>query len=196
MKRPAVFIDRDGTVNEQMGYLNHPSRFKLLPGTAEAIGLLNRKEILAIIVSNQSGVARGYFPLELVKEIHALMERRLAEGGARVDGVFFCPHHPRGIVPEFTRTCDCRKPDIGLLTRACRSFDIDMARSYLIGDRYLDIETAERAGVKGVLVKTGYGMGDVKYILPGKSLQPVHIAEDLLHAVRWLLEREKPLAKV
>lgn len=196
MKRPAVFIDRDGTVNEQMGYINHPSRFKLLPGTAQAIGLLNRNEILAIIVSNQSGVARGYFPFELVKEVNTLMERCLAEEGARIDGIFFCPHHPRGVVPEFTRACDCRKPDIGLFTQACRAFDIDMTRSYMVGDRYQDIETAERAGVKGILVKTGYGMGDMEYLLPGKTLRPAHISEDLLHAVRWLLERETALAKV
>ncbi|MBW1720643.1 MAG: HAD family hydrolase [Deltaproteobacteria bacterium] len=190
MKRPAVFIDRDGTVNEQMGYINHPNRFKLLPGAAEAIRLLNRNRILAIIVSNQSGVARGYFPIELVHEVHRLMESALEKQGARIDGIFFCPHHPQGVVPEFKKKCDCRKPGTGMVDLACRSFEIDKTRSYLIGDRYLDIETAERAGLKGILVKTGYGLGDLTYIFPQRPLRPCYIADDLLQAVQWVLKRE------
>ncbi len=195
MKRPAVFIDRDGTVNEQMGYINHPSRFRLLPGAAEAIGLLNENHLLAIIVSNQSGVARGYFPMTLVHKIHALMQERLEEKGARLDGIFFCPHHPRGTVPNFAKACDCRKPQTGLIAKACGTFDIDMSRSYLIGDRCLDIETAERAGLKGILVETGYGLGDMAYILPQSPFNPAHVAPDLLQAVRWILEREATLEK-
>ncbi len=191
MKRPAVFIDRDGTVNEQMGYINHPSRFRLLPGAAEAVRLLNENRLHAVIVSNQSGVARGYFPIDLVHEIHALMQEALLEKGARVDGVFFCPHHPRGSVPEFTMTCHCRKPGTGLIEQACRSFDIDLSRSYMIGDRCLDVETAERARLKGILVETGYGLGDISYVMPHKAIHPVLIASDLLKAVQWILEKEK-----
>ena len=191
MKRPAVFIDRDGTINEQMGYVNHISRFVLLPGTAEGIRLLNRHQYLAIIVSNQSGVARGYFPMELIDRVHAHMKELLAKEGANIDGIFFCPHYPRGIVPEYSVECDCRKPGTGLVQKACESFDIDMKNSYVIGDRCSDIELAERSNLQGIMVTTGYGLGDIEYVLPHKHFKPLHIAKDLLHAVRWIIEREE-----
>jgi D-glycero-D-manno-heptose 1,7-bisphosphate phosphatase len=191
VKRPAVFIDRDGTINEQMGYINHVSRFVLLPGTAEGIRLLNRHQYLAIIVSNQSGVARGYFPMELIDRVHAHMKDLLAKEGANIDGIFFCPHYPRGIVPEYSVECDCRKPRIGLVQKACEKFDIDMKNSYVIGDRCSDIELAERSNLQGIMVTTGYGLGDIEYVLPHKTFKPRHIAKDLLHAVRWIIEREE-----
>ncbi len=193
MKRPAVFIDRDGTINEQMGYINHMSRFILLPGVSEAIRLLNENDFFAIIVSNQSGVARGYFPIVLVYELHASLKASLKEEGAVIDGIFFCPHYPRGIVPDYTCECDCRKPKTGLIDQACKSFDIDMSRSYMIGDRHLDIELAHRLDLRGIMVKTGYGMGEIEYIFPKKPVRPTHIAQDLFHAVRWIVEREKAL---
>ena len=189
MKRPAVFIDRDGTINEQMGYINHISRFVLLPGTAEGIRLLNRHQYLAIIVSNQSGVARGYFPMELIDRVHAHMKDLLAKEGANIDGIFFCPHYPRGIVPEYSVECDCRKPRTGLVQKACEEFDIDMKNSYVIGDRCSDIELAERSNLKGIMVTTGYGLGDIEYVLPHKPFNPQHIARDLLHAIRWIIEQ-------
>jgi D-glycero-D-manno-heptose 1,7-bisphosphate phosphatase len=191
VKRPAVFIDRDGTINEQMGYINHVSRFVLLPGTAEGIRLLNRHQYLAIIVSNQSGVARGYFPMELIDRVHAHMKDLLAKEGANIDGIFFCPHYPRGIVPEYSVECDCRKPGTGLVQKACEKFDIDMKNSYVIGDRCSDIELAERSNLQGIMVTTGYGLGDIEYVLPHKTFKPRHIAKDLLHAVRWIIEREE-----
>ena len=159
MKKPAVFIDRDGTINEQMGYINHVSRFMLLPGTAEAIRLLNDHGYLVIIVSNQSGVARGYFPIDLVNEVHDHMKVQLEKDNARVDGIFFCPHYPKGKLPEYSGVCECRKPKTGLIKMACGDFDIDMADSYVIGDRCTDMELARNAGLKGILVKTGYGLG-------------------------------------
>jgi len=191
VKRPAVFIDRDGTINEQMGYVNHISRFVLLPGTAEGIRLLNRHQYLAIIVSNQSGVARGYFPMELIDRVHAHMKDLLAKEGANIDGIFFCPHYPRGNVPEYSVECDCRKPRTGLVQKACEEFDIDMKNSYVIGDRCSDIELAERSNLQGIMVTTGYGLGDIEYVLPNKPFKPLHIARDFLHAVRWIIEREE-----
>lgn len=190
MKMPAVFMDRDGTINEQMGYINHISRFILIPGTAEAVRLLNRHQYLAIIVSNQSGVARGYFPLQLVEDVHSHMRELLKKEDAVIDGIFFCPHYPTGNVPEYTIACECRKPRTGLIKSACEIFDIDMANSYVIGDRYTDIELAHRANIKGILVKTGYGLGDIEHVLPGSPFKPVHIASDLLDAVSWIIERE------
>ena len=192
MKRPAVFLDRDGTINEQMGYINHLSRFVLLPGAAEAIGLLNRHGFLAVVVSNQAGAARGYFPLPLIEKTHELLRAALRERSAYLDGVYYCPHHPRSVIPELRVDCVCRKPRTGLIDQACADFDIDMGRSYVVGDRCLDIELAARCGLHGVLVKTGYGRGEIEHLLPSASDKPVYLAEDIQDAVRWILEREKP----
>ena len=191
MKKPAVFLDRDGTINEQMGYINHMSRFKVLPGVAEAIRLLNNHGFLAIILSNQSGVARGYFPIELVYDVHAYLNTYLKERGARMDGIFFCPHYPNGPVAEYGYSCDCRKPKTGLIDQALKTFEIDMSRSYMVGDRWTDLEFANRLNLKNILVKTGYGLGDIQYILPEKGITPGYIAEDLLDAVQWIVEKEK-----
>jgi D-glycero-D-manno-heptose 1,7-bisphosphate phosphatase len=190
MKMPAVFMDRDGTINEQRGYINHISRFALVPGTAEAIRLLNRHRYLAIIVSNQSGVARGYFPLQLVEDVHSHMRELLKKENAVIDGIFFCPHYRTGVVSEYTVDCDCRKPRTGLIKSACETFDIDMTNSYVIGDRCTDIELAERSNLRGILVKTGYGLGDIEYVLPGSPFKPVHIAGNLLDAVRWIIKKD------
>lgn len=187
MKKPAVFIDRDGTVNEQVGYLNHVSRLTVFPWSAPAIKLLNDHHYLAVIVSNQSGVARGYFPVSLVNEVHQRIERVLEQEEAFVDDILFCPHHPAGRVPEFSKLCECRKPSIGLIERACERFDIDLAGSYVVGDQLRDIELAKRADIKGILVETGYGLGEKEYLLPLSALEPAYIAKDLLDAVRWIL---------
>ena len=191
MKKPAVFIDRDGTVNEQMGYINHLSRFTMFPSVAEAIKLLNSQQYLTIIVSNQSGVARGYYPIELVNEVHAHMKTLLEKAGAIIDGIFFCPHYAKGSVPEYSIQCNCRKPKTGLIEKACDAFDIDMKNSYVIGDRYSDIELAVRLDIEGILVTTGYGLGDLEYVFPRLSFSPAYIAKDLLHAVRWIIKKSK-----
>lgn len=193
MKRPAVFIDRDGTINEQMGYINHVSRFILLAGVPEAIRLLNKNNYLVIIVSNQSGVARGYFPIELLEEVHASLKSSLKERGAFIDGIYFCPHYPDGVVAEYSRDCDCRKPKTGLIDQACSSFEIDLHGSYVVGDRHTDLEFAHRSNLKGILVETGYGLGETKYILPDIPIAPVYIARDLLDAVGWILDKEHAL---
>ena len=186
-KKPAVFLDRDGTINEQMGYINHESRFVLLPGVAEAIRLLNRNGYLSILVSNQSGVGRGYFPIELVYRIHDALKSGLKKQGAVLDGIYFCPHYPGASVPEYDKRCTCRKPGTGLIDQAVKDFPIELSASYVIGDRCSDIEMAHQAGMKGILVKTGYGRGDLEYVFPRLSYQPDHVAEDLLGAVQWIL---------
>jgi D-glycero-D-manno-heptose 1,7-bisphosphate phosphatase len=198
MKKPAVFIDRDGTINEQMGYVNHVSRFRILPKVPQAIRMLNRHGFLVFVVSNQSGVAKGYYPLDLVSTLHQLLVSRIKEKKASIDGIFFCPHHPEGSVPEFSRDCDCRKPKTGLIEQACRSFEIDLRRSFVVGDMCTDIELARRAGITGILVKTGYGLGEIEYTLPQRTAKPAHIAEDLLDAVHWILDHrdgDQPLPK-
>ena len=189
--RPAVFLDRDGTINEQLGYINHISRFILLPGVGKAMSLLNKNKYIVVVTSNQSGVARGYFPIELVEETNDLMKRELARDNAYVDGIYFCPHHPDGVLPEYSMECSCRKPDIGLIEKARSELDIDMERSYVIGDRWLDIEFAHNANLPGILVLTGYGKGDLEYIVPHKQIKPTFVAEDLSRAVRWILKGNK-----
>jgi D-glycero-D-manno-heptose 1,7-bisphosphate phosphatase len=192
MKRAAVFMDRDGTINEQMGYINHPSRFVLLPGAARAIRLLNDVGYLTVIVSNQSGVARGYYPIALVHEIHSLLRERLdEEAGAGVDAILFCPHHPQGSVPGLSVNCQCRKPKIGLIDQACGAFDIDLPSSFMVGDMCSDMEFAERAGIKGILVQTGYGLGEIEHVLPFRKAKPVHVARDLLDAAQWISNGEQ-----
>jgi len=190
VKKPAVFIDRDGTVNEQMGYINHISRFVLLPGVEDAIKLLNIHQYLVIIVTNQSGVARGYFPRELVDKVHDQLKLSLEKAGAFIDGIFYCPHYAKGIVSEYSIECDCRKPKPGLINKACEAFDIDMANSYVIGDRYSDIELALSLNMEGILVTTGYGLGDMDYVFPRLPFQPAYVAKDLRHAAQWIIERQ------
>ncbi len=145
---------------------------------------------LAIIVTNQSGVARGYYPLALVHQVHELLKTSLEREEAAIDGIFFCPHHPRGVVPEYTADCDCRKPKTGLVNQALEAFDIEMSNSYVVGDRYVDIELASRLNLKGILVKTGYGLGEMEYVLPQKPAKPSYVAEDLLDAVKWILGKD------
>jgi D-glycero-D-manno-heptose 1,7-bisphosphate phosphatase len=189
MNRPAVFLDRDGTVNEQMGYINHISRFHLLPGVADAIRLLNQQEIPVVVVSNQSGLARGYFPQDLLREVHRKMKDLLAKQGAHLDGIYVCPHHPEAKKIQYRQECTCRKPKTGLLERAALDLQLDLARSFLVGDRWSDIECAVRAGCTPVLVLTGYGKGEYMYIGPEREIQPEFVAENLPEAVRWIISR-------
>jgi len=181
MSQPAVFLDRDGTINEQMGYINHLSRFRLLPQAIPAIRRLNEAGLKVVVVTNQSGAARGYFPTSLVEEIHALLQKILAAGGAHLDGIYACLHGPAD-------GCACRKPRPALLEQAARDLDLDLARSYLVGDRYIDIQTAANAGAKGILVLTGYGRGEYDYLRAAQAVQPVHVAPDLEAAVEWILQ--------
>jgi D-glycero-D-manno-heptose 1,7-bisphosphate phosphatase len=180
MSQPAVFLDRDGTINEQMGYINHLSRFELLPQAIPAIHRLNEAGLKVVVVTNQSGAARGYFPAALVDEVHGHLNRLLAAGGAHLDGIYACLHGPAD-------GCACRKPRPALLEQAARDRDLDLARSYLVGDRYIDIQTAANAGAKGILVLTGYGRGEYEYLRAAARVQPVHVAGDLLEAVEWIL---------
>jgi D-glycero-D-manno-heptose 1,7-bisphosphate phosphatase len=188
VKKPAVFLDRDGTINEQMGYINHLSRFRILPGVPEAIKLLNDNNFLVIVVTNQSGVARGYFPPGLVDEINLYMKDTLKKKGAHIDAIFFCPHYPRSHLKEYAIDCDCRKPKTGMIEQARDSFDIDMSRSCVIGDHFTDIEMAHNCGLRSIMVKTGYGLGEADYIVPGMDHKPEYVANDLLDAVKWILK--------
>jgi D-glycero-D-manno-heptose 1,7-bisphosphate phosphatase len=189
-KQAAVFLDRDGTLNEQMGYINHISRFVLLPGVGAAVRRLNEQGIPVIIVTNQSGLARGYFPASLLDEVHAKMEQELAADGAHIDGIYICPHHPEAREEKYRKTCSCRKPGTGLLEQAAVDFNLDLGRSFMVGDRWSDLKCGVAAGATPVLVLTGYGRGDREYIGPVQTIQPSHVAEDLGEAVDWILNRQ------
>ncbi|HIQ37595.1 MAG TPA: D-glycero-beta-D-manno-heptose 1,7-bisphosphate 7-phosphatase [Desulfocapsa sulfexigens] len=185
--KPAVFLDRDGTINEQMGYINHTCRFQLLPGAADAIKKLNDAGIPVVVISNQSGLARGYFPEELLVAVHEKMNRQLAEVGAHVDGIYYCPHHPEAKEERFRTACNCRKPKPGLVLQASEEMGLDPKRSYMVGDRWSDIKTAANCGATSILVRTGYGRGDELYIGPHQEIQPDFKADDLSGAVDWIL---------
>jgi D-glycero-D-manno-heptose 1,7-bisphosphate phosphatase len=189
MKRPAVFLDRDGTVSEEVGYVNHTNRFQLLPRSAEAIRRINDSEFLAVLVTNQAGVARGYFRESLVAEVHGRLRDLLAESGAHLDGIYYCPHHPTAGQPPYRRDCNCRKPKPGMIEAAQRDLNIDTSRSFMVGDKHSDIVFAHSVGMKGILVKTGYGLGEVDEWSHEWNEHPDYIAEDLLDAVEWISSR-------
>jgi D-glycero-D-manno-heptose 1,7-bisphosphate phosphatase len=190
MSRRAIFLDRDGTIGEEMGYINHIDRWRLLPRSARAIRIINDIGFLALVVTNQSGVARGLFDLPLVGRVNEMLAGSLLETGARIDGVYVCPHHPDVANSPYGIECDCRKPRPGLLEQGARDHGIDLHSSYMIGDTLRDLETARNAGVTGILVLTGYGKGEAEHRLPESSLEPAHIARDLLDAVKWIMKRE------
>ena len=187
MKKPAVFIDRDGTISEEVGYVNHPSRFRLFPYSAEAIKKLNDAGWLAILVTNQAGVARGYFSEEIITEVHKILNNELALQHARLDAIFYCAHHPSVGEPPYRLDCDCRKPKAGLIKRASADFEIDLPNSWMVGDRYSDIELAHNAGLRSAFVLSGYGRGEWEYQRSAWQLQPDLISENLLEAVNSIV---------
>src|SRR5262245_25240538 len=146
----AIFMDRDGTVSEEIGYMYHTGLYKPFEWTGPAIRKINDSGMKAVLITNQSGVERGYFPESLVHEVHAILGAELARHGPKLDGVYFCPHQPE-------TGCECRKPRPGMLLRAKDELGIDLAQSYVIGDRYLDVDVAYAAGSRSVLVMTGNG---------------------------------------
>ena len=181
--KPAVFIDRDGTISEEIGYINHVSRFRLFPYSADAIKKLHECGFLAIVITNQAGVARGYFSEDMVQSVHRRMTDELSLAGTALDAIYYCAHHPSVGEPPYRLDCDCRKPKPGLLKRAAGDFNIDLSTSWMVGDRYSDIELAANAGVKSVLVLSGYGRGEWEHQRHNWSIQPDLTAEDLLEAV-------------
>lgn len=183
----AVFFDRDGTVTEEVGYLTDLSKLRLIPGAGEAIRKLNGSGFKVVLVTNQSGVARGYFPETLVHEAHARLEEMLRKDGARLDGIYYCPHHPTAGNSHYTTDCDCRKPGTGLLDQATRDLAVDIADSYVVGDKWSDVELAQRAGARAVLVRTGFGPEDPGNVRPDRVKDPDFIAHDIAAAVEWIL---------
>ena len=182
-------MDRDGCLTEEVGYVNHPSRIRPLPRSAEAVRRLNRVGVAAVMVTNQTGIARGYFTEETLHASNARMREALEVDGARLDGLYVCMHHPTEGQPPYRAACDCRKPRPGLLHRAAADLGLDLAASVMVGDKFSDVAAGQAVGAAGVLVLTGYGRGEWEYARHGQDVKPDHVAEDLLDAVEWALGR-------
>jgi D-glycero-D-manno-heptose 1,7-bisphosphate phosphatase len=174
-----VFLDRDDTIIRDKGYLNDPEQVEILPGTGDAIRVLNQVGIPVIIVTNQSGIARGLLDEDTLEAIHARLLADLSIQGSRIDAIYYCPHHPEGVREEYRVSCSCRKPEPGLLHKAAKDFGLDLGRCYMVGDKPIDIETIHRVGGKGILIGSGrvITMND----------NPDYIAQDVLDAAHWIL---------
>ena len=184
MTRQAIFLDRDGTLNEEVSYLDSVSRFRLFDWAPVAVRALNEAGLPAIVVTNQAGVARGYFTAATLQTIHDHLRAVLAQDGAELTAIYYCLHHPT------VGACDCRKPQPGLLRRAARDFDLELSRCWMIGDRYLDIETAHAAGARGALVLTGYGREQYEQRAEWPR-PPELVAENVLEAVRAIIRESE-----
>lgn len=180
--RPAVFLDRDGTVAEEVGYLNHLSRFRLFPFVTAAVRRLNEAGLPVLVITNQSGVGRGYFPESLVHAVHEQMRQQLAAGGARVEAIYYCPH-------TSADSCSCRKPKTGMLDGAAQEHAIDLKRSFVVGDRYGDVQLARNVSARSILVRTGYGEGELAWHSAKWPSPPDFVAQDLSDATNWILRQ-------
>jgi len=190
----AVFLDRDGTINEEIGYLHAIEQLRFIDGAPAAIARLNAAAFKVIVVTNQAGVARGYYEEDSVRRLHRAMQEQLRKYDARIDGFYYCPHHPDNGVGEYKIDCRCRKPKPGMLEHAARDLGVDLGGSFVVGDRISDLEAGRAAGCRLVLVRTGYGR-DSERELAGHDLRPDFIAFDVAEACEWILQPERRLSR-
>ncbi len=189
-RRPAVFFDRDGTLNEEVEFLSAPEQLRLIAGAGRAVRAVNDSGLLAFVISNQSGIARGLFTEADLIPIHARFQKELLASGARIDRIYYCPHHPTAGIPPYRVDCDCRKPRTGMLRRAEQEMGADLGRSYVIGDRIVDVMAGQNAGARGILVLTGYGESSVAECRD-QGVVPDHIAASVGEAVDFILNERK-----
>jgi len=189
---PAVFLDRDGTIIVEKDFLGDPAGVELLPRAAEAIRTLNARGYLVLCVSNQAGVARGYYNEDAVRAVNNRLLSLLSEQQAVIDDIYYCPHHPQATVPEYRLVCDCRKPRTGMAVQAMEKHAIDFARAAMIGDRALDVQFGKHLEIPTVLVTTGYGHAERQRIEEDHLTPPDFIAGDLCEAVAWVLRAHAP----
>ena len=189
-RRPAVFFDRDGTLNEEVEFVSAPEQLRLIEGAGRAVRAVNESGFLTFVVSNQSGIARGLFTEADLVPIHEKFERELAASGARIDRIYYCPHHPTAGIPPYRVDCDCRKPRAGMLRRAEREMGADLSRSYVIGDRIVDVLAGRSVGAKGILVLTGYGASAIQECR-AQGIAPDYVAPSVEEAVKFILNECK-----
>ena len=183
-----MFLDRDGTINQEIGYLSDPDGLILIPKAAEAVRRINQSGMAAVVITNQSGVARGYFNEERLASIHERLKKELDKEKAHLDGIYVCPHHPEGTVPRYTKSCSCRKPETRLIMEAAKDLFIDVSESYMVGDHFKDIELAVNAGMRSVFLFTGHGSAGWKEADEEQRALPGYAAQDLWDAVEWILK--------
>jgi D-glycero-D-manno-heptose 1,7-bisphosphate phosphatase len=189
-KKRAVFLDRDGTINEDVGYPNRFSQINIFPYSFEAVRKINKAGFLAVILTNQSGVGRGFITEEELQVIHQKIEAAFAKHKAYFDGIYYCPHYPLSSVPLYRKDCSCRKPDAGLAFQAASELNIDLESSYMIGDKVEDMLFGGNIKASPILVLTGFGQKSLSE-LKQRGVQPAFVAQNLLEAINWILKREK-----
>ncbi len=187
MKKQAVFLDRDGTINTDIGYLHHPDLLELIPRAAAAIKLLNDAGFATVVITNQAGIAKGILQETLLTEIHTRLSALLQKENARIDRFYYCPHHPDAVVQKYRVACQCRKPSPGLVLQAADELGIDVQRSYVVGDKSCDIELAHTVGATAIMVLTGYGAAELHKHREANLEPPRYIAADLYGAVQLIL---------
>jgi D-glycero-D-manno-heptose 1,7-bisphosphate phosphatase len=190
IKKKAVFLDRDGNLNEDVGYPNSFHQIKIYPYSFEAVRKINQAGLMAVIATNQSGVGRGMITEAELKEIHEKMQADFARQNAYFDGIYYCPHYLSALIPEYNRDCTCRKPYPGMAQKAAEELHIDPTRSYMIGDKVEDIQFGLNIQATPILVLTGYGQKSLLQ-LKDMGIQPAYVAQNLLDAVNWILHKEK-----
>jgi D-glycero-D-manno-heptose 1,7-bisphosphate phosphatase len=190
--RPAVFLDRDGTLSEERGFIDRLELLEIFPWTSDAIRLLNRAGFAVVVVTNQSAIGRGIIDLPFLQTVHDAFDRHLAQSGARVDRYYYCPHHPDARLPEYRMACRCRKPGPGMIEQATTELGLDPSRSFMVGDRLIDVACGHAAGVRSLLVRSGHSAhrGEAP---PGLS-EPDAILNNLMEAVGWILRSSSPLS--
>ena len=182
------FLDRDGVLIHEECYLSDPQKVRLINGVTQTINNLHKHGYLVIVITNQAGVARGYYPEESISRIHNRIDQLLERDGAFIDAYYYCPHHPNGVVEQYAITCNCRKPATGMVEQAIVDFDIDLENSFVVGDKVTDVKTATNAGCKtGVLVRTGHGEEQIK----DNDTKGITIKADVNEAVEWFLKTHK-----
>ncbi len=180
----ACFLDRDGVLIHEGHYLSDPDHVTVTTGAADTINKLNALGYLVIVITNQAGVARGYYPESSIDLVHAKIDEILAKSKASIDQYYYCPHHPEGVIDEYSIKCHCRKPEIGMIEQAVKDFDIDLSSSFVVGDKLSDVQTAFNAGCKaGILVRTGHGASQIE----NNDTTSVNIADDINDAVKLFL---------
>ncbi len=185
----AVFLDRDGTINEEMGYINHISRFKIFPFTSEAIKIFTSCGYKVFVITNQAGLARGYFNEDVLNEVNERLLDYLNKNQAHIEKIYFCPHLKDAVVEKYKKDCECRKPKPGMILKAKKEYAIDLSQSFMIGDRYKDIEFGKKQGLKTIMVLTGYGMGEFTHQKQFWKIQPDFICKNLLEAAKVIRQQ-------
>jgi D-glycero-D-manno-heptose 1,7-bisphosphate phosphatase len=193
VKRRAVFLDRDGTINEDVGYPGRYDQVRIYPYSFEAVRKLNAAGLAVVVITNQSGVGRGFFTEGELRVLHDRMLADFAAAGALIDAVYYCPHFAGSSSPAYDIDCACRKPFSGMARRARKDLDLDLEGSYMVGDKVEDVRFALNAGARPILVLTGYGEAS-REVLRREGIEPAHVAPDLGEAADWILARERERA--